>query len=121
MRYRDLLRWKIADKAYEKSMFYLNRAWSGSASWNGVTGSESNVTLSSDFLKHLSNWDNGNYPIGGIPKIDENGLPDISYMEDSGYIVTFYKMGFESPKNYLWPIPADDILVNNKLTQNIGY
>ena len=121
MRYRDLLRWKIAIKAYDKSMFYLNRAWSGSASWNGLSGSESNITLSPDFLKHLSNWDNGNYPIGGIPKIDEDGLPDISYMEDEGYIVTFYKMGFESPKNYLWPIPADDILVNNKLTQNTGY
>lgn len=121
MRYRDLIRWKIADKAYNKSMYYLNRAWSGSASWNGKTGSESNVKLPDGFTTLLKNWDDGNYPIGGIPTIDENGLPDLSSMEKAGYIVTFYKMGFEAPKNYLWPIPANDILVNPALTQNTGY
>lgn len=121
MRYRDLIRWKIADKAYNKSMYYLNRAWSGSASWNGKTGSESNVKLPDGFTTLLKNWDEGNYPIGGIPTIDENGLPDLSNMEKAGYIVTFYKMGFEAPKNYLWPIPANDILVNPALTQNTGY
>ena len=34
---------------------------------------------------------------------------------------TFYKMSFDPKKNYLWPIPADDILVNDKITQNPGY
>jgi hypothetical protein len=121
IRYRDLLRWKIADKAYNKSMYYLSRAWSGSANWNGKTGEESNCTLSSDFMILLKNWDNGNFPIGGIPKIDENGLPDLSSMESEGYITTFYKMNFDSSKNYLWPIPASDILVNSNLTQNPGY
>lgn len=120
-RYRDLIRWRIAGKAYDKSMYYLNRAWAGAANWNGKTGSESNINLPTDFLKHLENWDNGNYPIGGTPEIDDNGLPDIAYMEDAGYIVTFYEMNFDESKNYLWPIPADDILVNPKLTQNPGY
>lgn len=121
LRYRDLLRWRIADKTHNKSMYYLSRAWSGSASWNGLTGSESNLELPSDFNKILKNWDDGNFPIGGVPIIDEDGLPNLSPMETAGYITTFYKMSFDAKKNYLWPIPANDILVNSNLTQNEGY
>ncbi len=121
IRYRDLLRWRIAEKTHNKSMYYLPRAWSGSASWNGLTGSESNLELASDFLTLLKNWDEGNFPIGGIPPIDEDGLPDLSAMEAAGYITTFYKMSFDPKKNYLWPIPADDILINSNLVQNEGY
>lgn len=121
LRYRDLLRWRIAEKSHNKSMYYLSRAWSGSADWNGLTGDESNLALPADFLTILKNWDDGNFPIGGIPKIDEDGLPDLSPMEKAGYITTFYKMSFDPNKNYLWPIPANDILVNSNLTQNDGY
>jgi len=121
VRYRDLLRWRIGEKSHNKSMYYLSRAWSGSADWNGLTGSESNSDLSDDFKIILKNWDDGNFPIGGIPVIDENGLPNLSPMETAGYITTFYKMSFDANKNYLWPIPANDILVNDNLTQNTGY
>lgn len=121
LRYRDLLRWRIAEKSHNKSMYYLSRAWSGSADWNGLTGDKSNLALPADFLTILKNWDDGNFPIGGIPKIDEDGLPDLSPMEKAGYITTFYKMSFDPNKNYLWPIPANDILVNSNLTQNDGY
>lgn len=120
-RYRDLLRWRIAEKSHNKSMYYLPRAWSGSASWNGLTGSESNLTLPDDFKALLKNWDEGNFPIGGVPAIDENGLPDLSPMEKAGYITTFFKMSFDPNKHYLWPIPANDMLVNENLTQNPGY
>lgn len=121
IRYRDLLRWRIAEKSHNKSMYYLDRAWSGSADWNGQTGNASNIQLSEGFLNMLKNWDEGNFPIGGIPEIDEDGLPDLKPMEEAGYITTFFKMSFDPEKNYLWPIPADDILVNDKLTQNPNY
>ena len=121
LRYRDLLRWRIAEKSHNKSMYYLSRAWSGSADWNGLTGEGSNISLPSEFMTILKNWDDGNFPIGGIPEIDEDGLPDLSPMETAGYITTFYKMSFDPEKNYLWPIPANDILVNDKLEQNPGY
>lgn len=121
IRYRDLLRWHIAENSHNKSMYYLSRAWSGSAAWNGKSGSESNRELSSDFLTLLKNWDDGNYPIGGVPQIDDDGLPNLSAMEKSGYITTFYKMSFDAKKNYLWPIPANDILLNPNLIQNTGY
>lgn len=55
LRYRDLLRWRIAEKSHNKPMYYLSRAWSGSADWNGLTGDESNLVLSSDFLTILKN------------------------------------------------------------------
>lgn len=121
IRYRDLIRWRIAEKSHNKSMYYLPRAWSGSASWNGMVGDASNIDLSPEFQQLLKNWDDGNYPIGGTPDIDEDGLPDLSPMENAGYITTFYKMSFDPKKNYLWPIPADDILVNPNLTQKEGY
>ena len=121
IRYRDLLRWRIAEKSHNKSMYYLDRSWSGSADWNGLTGAESNVELSDGFKQMLKNWDEGNFPIGGVPTIDEDGLPNLAPMEAAGYITTFYKMSFDPAKNYLWPIPANDILVNNNLTQNSGY
>ena len=121
IRYRDLLRWRIAEKSHNKAMYYLSRAWSGSADWNGLTGSESNVNLSADFQQILKNWDDGNFPIGGIPEVDENGLPDLKPMETAGYIIPFYQMSFDPAKNYLWPIPADDILINDNLEQNPNY
>ena len=121
IRYRDLLRWRIAEKSHNKAMYYLSRAWSGSADWNGLTGSESNVNLSADFQQILKNWDDGNFPIGGIPEVDENGLPDLKPMETAGYIIPFYQMSFDPAKNYLWPSPADDILSDNNLEHNPNY
>jgi hypothetical protein len=120
IRYRDLLRWRIAEKTFNIPQYYLPRVWSSSAYWNGSV-ENSNITLSNGFKTLLKNWDDGNYPIGGIPKIDDNGIPDISYMEDAGYISRFYMMQFDATKNYLWPIPAADILTNSKLKQNPGY
>ena len=120
LRYRDILRYGIAEKTHNKPMYYLNRTWSGNANWNGkVEGS--NVNLTNDFKTMLKNWDDGNFPLGGIPKFDEDWLPDLTAMQDAGYITTFYQMNFDKSKNYLWAIPADDILVNPKITQNPGY
>ncbi len=117
IRYRDLLRWKIADKVFNTSEYHLSRAWSGRADWDGQ-----DMSIVSDAFKALlKNWNEGNYPIGGIPEIDENGLPDVEYMVDKGYQIRFYQYHFNKDKNYLWPIPASDLLVNDNLTQNPGY
>lgn len=122
IRYRDLLRWRIAEKSHNKPMYQLPvNVWSGSAKWNGKVGSESNTTLSTAFQKFLANWDAGNFPIGGVPAIDKDGLPDLSEMEAAGYFTRMYVMSFDKDKNYLWPVPADDRLVNPNLTQNPKY
>ena len=64
------------------------------------------------------NWDDGNYPIGGIPEIDENGFADLKPQVEKGYIVVGSQRIFNPDRDYLWPIPAGDRLVNPNLTQN---
>ena len=121
MRYRDLKRWKLMEKTQSTPQYYLNRAWSGSQNWNGLVGAESNCQLSAEFLTILKNWDDGNLPLGGIIPIDEDGLPDLSEQEAKGYIAPFFQQGFDAKKNYLWPVPASEILVNPGISQNPGY
>ena len=116
-RYEDLIRWKIAEVVFNRPIFYLDRAWSGSASWDGDP-----ATATSDaYRKHIENWDNGCYPIGGVPEIDENGIADIRYMATAGYVVQATSRQFNKDRDYLWPIPAGDLIINENLTQNPGY
>jgi hypothetical protein len=112
-RYADLIRWKLAEKVYNRPSYFLSRVWSGSASWNG---NESSV--STEYGKLIQNWKDGNYPIGGVPPIDENGIADISYMVDAGYIVVASGRKFDAGRDYLWPVPDADRLINDNLDQN---
>lgn len=121
LRYRDLLRWGLAEKVLNMPAYYQGRAWSSSQSWNGLTGEESNALLSDDFKRLLNNWDEGNFPIGGVPEIDEDGVANLAPMAEKGYIQVLSVPTFDPKKNYLWPIPASDLLVNKNMTQNYGY
>lgn len=112
-RYADLLRWKLAEKVYNSPVYLLSRAWSGSTSWNG---SESSV--SAEYRQLIQNWQDGNYPIGGIPEIDENGIADLAYMVTAGYIVVASERKFDAKRDYLWPVPDADRLINDNLDQN---
>lgn len=112
-RYADLIRWKLAQKVYNTPSYFLRRAWSGSASWNG-----NEATVSAEYRQLIQNWKDGNYPIGGIPEIDENGIADLSYMVDKGYIVKASERKFDAGRDYLWPVPAADRLINDNLDQN---
>ncbi len=112
-RYADLIRWKLAEKVYNRPSYFLRRAWSGSTSWNG---DEANV--SAEYRQLIQNWKDGNYPLGGVPEIDENGVADLSPMVNAGYIVVASERKFEADRDYLWPVPADDRLINESLDQN---
>jgi hypothetical protein len=112
-RYPDLLRWRIAEKVYNRPSYFLDRGWSGSASWNGDEAS-----VSAKYRQLCQNWRDGNYPIGGIPQIDENGIADLSPMVEAGYIVIASERKFNKDRDYLWPVPAGDRLINKNLTQN---
>jgi hypothetical protein len=112
-RYSDLIRWRLAEKVYNRPSYFLQRAWSGSTSWDG---NESSV--SAEYRQLIQNWKDGNYPIGGIPQIDENGIADLSYMVNAGYIVVASERKFNAERDYLWPIPAADLLINENLDQN---
>lgn len=112
-RYADLIRWRIAGKVYNRPAYFLRRAWSGSTSWDG---DESKV--SAEYKQLIQNWKDGNYPLGGVPQIDEDGIADLKYMVDAGYIVVASERKFDENRDYLWPVPAADILINSNLTQN---
>ncbi|MDR2970051.1 MAG: RagB/SusD family nutrient uptake outer membrane protein, partial [Tannerellaceae bacterium] len=116
IRYRDLLRWKIAENVFNTAEYQLDRSWTGD-----MSGNVDLSAMTGQYRTFMDNWDNGKYPIGGVPQIDEDGLPDLSYMVTDGIQTVFYPYKFDNTKNYLWPIPADDILVNTNLTQNNGY
>ena len=112
-RYADLLRWRLAEKIYNRPSYFLSRAWSGSTTWDG---DEANV--SAEYRQLIQNWKDGNYPIGGIPEIDENGLADLNYMVTAGYIVVSSSRIFNANRDYLWPVPDADRLINDNLDQN---
>ena len=112
-RYNDLIRWRIAGKVYNRPVYFLKRAWSGSTSWNGDES-----TVSTEYKELIQNWKDGNYPLGGVPEIDEDGIADLKYMVDKGYIVVAAERKFDESRDYLWPVPAADILINPGLTQN---
>lgn len=112
-RYADLIRWRLAEQVYNRPSYFLHRAWSGSASWDG---NESSV--SQEYRQLIRNWEEGNFPIGGIPEIDENGIADLSPMVSKGYIVVASERKFDAKRDYLWPVPSGDLMVNDNLDQN---
>lgn len=112
-RYADLIRWRLAEKVYNNPSYFLRRAWSGSASWDG-----NETKVSEEYRQLIRNWEEGSYPIGGVPEIDENGIADLSYMVEKGYIVKASERKFEAKRDYLWPVPDADRLINENLDQN---
>lgn len=92
LRYMDLIRWRIAEYALTKPVL-------------GIPDPE--------------NQDRNKWPFPGVPEIDENGVPDYSAM-----LSDCKKMGernFNKERQYLWPIPSSELLVNPNIKQNDGY
>jgi starch-binding outer membrane protein, SusD/RagB family len=112
-RYADLIRWKLAEKVYNRPSYFVRRAWSGSTSWNG-----NEASVSAEYRQLIQNWKDGSYPIGGIPEIDENGIADLSSMANAGFIVVASERKFDATRDYLWPVPDSDRLINENLDQN---
>jgi len=54
------------------------------------------------------------------PEIDDNGIPDFDPMYEAGLIARLVVRSFDS-KQYLWPIPNTEILINDNMEQNPGY
>lgn len=54
------------------------------------------------------------------PKIDEDWYPNLDELFEQGYIAKLGERNFNE-KQYLWPIPNKEILINDNLEQNPGY
>lgn len=98
-RWFDLIRWRLAETAITRPVYALPRA-------DGI----------------LANQASGDYffPQGALPKIDENGLVDFSDMFDTGKIRRVVPRNFTS-RQYLFPIPSREVIINDNIEQNPGY
>jgi hypothetical protein len=92
LRYMDLIRWKLAEKALTKP----------------VIG-----------LPDPANQNRAKWPFPGITPIDDDGIADYSGFGADVKIVA--QRTFDKNKQYLWPIPSIERRVNPNLTQNPNY
>jgi len=60
------------------------------------------------------------FPSGVLPVIDENGLVDLSPLLATGQVITIVQRVFD-PRQYVMPIPANEIRTNPNIKQNDGY
>lgn len=98
LRYMDIIRWEIADQVLNTNIYgHLNYA-----------------ELKEKVI------DAGLWFLPGVPEIDENGSPDLDPLFDAGLIRQLAVRSFPE-RQYLWPIPSSEILINDNLTQNSGY
>lgn len=99
-RWFDLIRWRLAEVAMVRPVYALP------ATSQGLT----------------ANIESGDYffPKGIIPQVDENGLIDLSEVYETGKIRIVVSRDF-TKRQYLLPIPAKDVLINDNIIQNDGY
>lgn len=99
LRYDDIIRWKIAEIVMNRPNYGLPTS---------VADCKKLVTSQLWFF-------------GGVPAIDENGCPDFSRMNNISKYRVLSKRVFDPQKNYLWPVPASEILINPDLGNNPNY
>lgn len=99
LRYMDLVRWKLASKALTRPNY----------------GMLYPVSLLREKVVDKGLWF---WP--SIPDIDEDGIADFSAMEKAGLIAPLSPRLWND-RQYLWPIPTKEILINENIKQNPGY
>lgn len=102
-RWFDLMRWRLAEVAIVRPVYGLP-----------ATAAAMQAYI-----------DEGNYffPKDVLPIVDESGLVDISPLYDNGNgpIRKVIDRSFDKDKQYLLPIPSEDVLINENIIQNYGY
>jgi hypothetical protein len=56
-----------------------------------------------------------------VPEIDEAGIPILGPIYTAGLCKQLASRDFDASRQYLWPIPTKEILINDNLEQNPGY
>jgi hypothetical protein len=92
LRYMDLIRWKLAEKALSRPV----------------------IGLPDPAVQNRSKW-----PFPGVTPIDDDGIADYSGFGSDVKIVA--QRNFDKNRQYLWPIPAIERRVNPGLSQNPNY
>lgn len=92
LRYMDLIRWKLAEKALTRPV----------------------IGLPDPAKQNRAKW-----PFPGVTPIDDDGIPDYSGFGDDVKILA--QRNFDKNRQYLWPIPNVDRIQNPGLEQNPNY
>jgi hypothetical protein len=96
LRYMDLIRWRIADKALNTHI----------------------VGLVNPADQDRSQWP---FTDTALPEIDADGVVKHEAILGQGYAQLRATYIFDKNRQYLWPIPANERLLNPNLSQNPGY
>ncbi|WP_316817110.1 RagB/SusD family nutrient uptake outer membrane protein [Pedobacter nyackensis] len=92
LRYMDLIRWRLAEKALTRPV----------------------IGLPDPAVQNRSKW-----PFPGVTPIDDDGIPD--YTGFGKDVKVLAERNFDKERQYLWPIPNVDRLQNPGLGQNLNY
>ena len=98
-RYMDIIRWRIAEKVLNLPNYGM------------LDPAELRTKIVNKGLWFFPE----------TPPIDEDGAADFSIMYNKGLIKKVTQRSFDKNRQYLWPIPAKDILINSNLEQNPNY
>ena len=99
MRYMDMMRWKQAEIVMKRKGYGIIYP----------------ASLCVEKVTSVGDWF---WPFA--PEIDENGLPDFTKLEQTGKIAVLTQRLWDN-RQYLWPIPTNEILINGNMKQNSGY
>ena len=99
VRYMDIIRWRLAEKVLNRPVYGM---------------------LDPDALRE-NVVNKGLWFFPETPPIDEDGIADFSGMYQKGLIKLITQRQFDKNRQYLWPIPSKDILINDNIKQNPGY
>ena len=95
-RFMDMVRWKLCDKVLRMKHY-------------GIFQSKQDIVNKMITPGHWF-W-------AMAPEIDENGCADFSKLEEMGAVSVLAQRAFD-PRQYLWPIPTQEILINKNLEPN---
>lgn len=98
-RYMDIIRWKLAEKVLNYDIY----------------GMLDVADLRNKVVKP-GLWF---FPV--IPEIDDDGVAILEPMYKAGLCKQLALRDFDKNRQYLWPIPTKEILINGNLEQNPGY
>ncbi|UZR96652.1 RagB/SusD family nutrient uptake outer membrane protein (plasmid) [Chondrinema litorale] len=99
MRYMDIIRWNLAEKVLNKNIYGM---------------------LDPDELREKV-VNQGLWFFPETPEVDEDGIVNLDPIFEKGLIKLLADRDFDGTKQYLWPIPAQEIIANSNLQQNPNY
>lgn len=99
LRYNDIIRWRLAGKVLNEPSY-------------GMLDPQDLRTRIIQPGLWFFPW---------TPEVDDDGVADFSSMYEQRLIKRLVSRNFDDSKHYLWPIPTEEILINDNLTQNPGY